>query len=127
METSGEDISKAQANKFLKQKVLEHTEVAPGKMSKAALQRQTALMESKKRTRQKYAAKWTEAKLQTQYEELERRDAEMTGKVNILIDRIDAFDESESAYKVSRMEITRKAKRYTEERNARIKARDRNF
>ena len=43
-------------------------------MSKAALKRQTALMESKKKTRQKYAARWTEAELQTQYEELERRD-----------------------------------------------------
>ena len=30
LETSGDEISKAQANKFLKQKVAEHTEVAPG-------------------------------------------------------------------------------------------------
>ena len=51
----------------------------------------------------------------------------MTGKVNILIDRINAFDENEAAYKVSRMEITRKAKKYNEDRNARLKERDRNF
>ena len=39
LNTSSEDISKDQANKFLKQKVLEHTEIAPGKMSNVALRR----------------------------------------------------------------------------------------
>ena len=63
LDTSGEEISKAQVNQFLKKKVIEHTEVAPGKMSKTALKRQAALLESKKKTRQKYAAKWTEAEL----------------------------------------------------------------
>ena len=84
-------------------------------------------MESKKRTKSKFAAKWTEAELQSQYEELERRDAAMTSKVNMLIDRIQNFDESESAYKVSRMEITKKAKKCAEDRNQRLKARERDF
>ena len=63
LDTSGEDISKAQVNQFIKQKVIEHTEVAPGKMSKTALKRQAALLESKKKTKQKHAANWTEAEL----------------------------------------------------------------
>ena len=47
---------------------------------------------------------------------MERQGEEMTGKVFRLIDRINTFEESESAYKISRMEITQKAKRYEEER-----------
>ena len=51
----------------------------------------------------------------------------MTGKVNQLIDRIDEFEENECAYKISRMEITRKARQHIEDRNTRVKARDKNF
>ena len=51
----------------------------------------------------------------------------MTGKVNMLIDRIDEFEENECAYKISRMEITRKARQHIEDRNTRVKARDKNF
>ena len=84
-------------------------------------------MESKKRIKEKYHAKWTDRELAQQYEQLKRRGSNMTGKINMLIGRIDEFEENECAYKVSRMDITRKARQQIEERNARVKTRDKNF
>lgn len=64
IEAKGEESHSAEkVNKFLKQKVIEHTEVAPGKMSAAALRRQRALAESKKRSKQKFASDFTEGEL----------------------------------------------------------------
>ena len=92
-----------------------------------AARQHTALVESKKRIKEKYQAKWTNRELSQQYSQLKRRGDEMTGKVNMLIDRIDEFEENECAYKISRMEITRKARQHIEDRNTRVKARDKNF